>query len=338
MKSSSGSLCARFIILILLAFSITIACYTYRYYQIYDSIDVSTIGSAAIEYGSAKYDILELLDRVDGEVVSIKIDVDTKKVGFQQVIVEVEKDSVVKEIPIEIEVKDTVPPKIELKDQTVTLEAGDAFDLFDNLIAVYDVVDGNLAYWADNDSVASSGYYTISGNVDTSISGTYPIDIQAIDKSGNSTIVRYEVVVKEKPKPLTVAPIFDNSYISSVNTNQLVAVALSLVGSPYVSGGNTPAGFDCSGFVQYVYAQVGISVSRSSSTQIYDGIGVSYENAQPGDILSWGYVDGSPTHSAIYLGNGQMVHATNPRQGVIVSDVAAWTRGSGAHVIAVRRI
>lgn len=118
----------------------------------------------------------------------------------------------------------------------------------------------------------------------------------------------------------------------------LVQLAYSLIGSPYVAGGNSPLGFDCSGFVQYLYSRVGISISRSTSTQIRDGVAVSYENAQPGDILLWGYSDGVPTHSAIYVGNGQMIHATNPRQGVIASDVAAWTRGSGTSVIAVRRI
>ena len=118
----------------------------------------------------------------------------------------------------------------------------------------------------------------------------------------------------------------------------MVKLAYSLIGSPYVAGGTSPSGFDCSGFVQYLYSQIGISVSRSSSTQMYDGVAVSYEAARPGDILIWGYGPGVPTHSAIYVGNGQMVHATNPIQGVIASDVAGWTRGSGTHVIAVRRI
>lgn len=338
MNISTGSLCVRFVVLILLAIGITSGCYTYRYYEIYESIHVSTVGSAAIEYGSAKNDILELLDEVDGEVVSIKSELDTKKVGIQEVVVEVEKDCVVKEIPIEIEIKDTIAPKIELKEQTVSLEVGDSFNIFDNLVSVYDVVDGDLSYQLEVDSTLESGYYMISDSVDTFSSGTYPITIQAVDKSGNVTTVHYDVVVKEKSIPIITNRVFNDSYVSSVNTDSIISIALSLVGSPYASGGNTPAGFDCSGFVQYVYAQAGITVSRSSSTQIYDGVGVSYENAHPGDILSWGYVDGSPTHSAIYIGNGQMIHATNPRQGVIISDVAAWTRGSGTHVIAVRRI
>ena len=70
---------------------------------------------------------------------------------------------------------------------------------------------------------------------------------------------------------------------------------------------------------------------------MYDGQAVSYENAQPGDILSWGY-NGRVSHSAIYVGNGLMIHATNPRQGVIVSDVQSWIRGSGLNIISVRRI
>ena len=115
-------------------------------------------------------------------------------------------------------------------------------------------------------------------------------------------------------------------------------IAYKYIGYPYVSGANGPYSFDCSGFVQFVYSQVGKSISRSTSTQILDGVGISYDNVQPGDILSWGYTDGVPTHSALYVGNGMMIHAANPSQGVLLSNVAAWTRGSGTRVISVRRI
>ena len=148
-------------------------------------------------------------------------------------------------------------------------------------------------------------------------------------------VVAPVVVVPETP---AYQPQYYVNAAPNVNGNDLVSIAYSLIGSPYISGSNGPYGFDCSGFVQYVYSRIGISISRSSSTQYREGVPVSYQDAQPGDILSWGYVDGVPTHSALYVGNGQMVHATNPRQGVIASDVAAWTRGSGSHVIAVRRI
>ena len=125
---------------------------------------------------------------------------------------------------------------------------------------------------------------------------------------------------------------------ANASANNITSLAYSLLGHRYIAGGTTPAGFDCSGFVQYVYSQFGISVSRSATTQIYDGVAVSYENAQPGDILSWGYSNGTVTHSALYVGNGLMIHAANPSQGVILSDVAAWTRGSGTMVLSVRRI
>ena len=95
--------------------------------------------------------------------------------------------------------------------------------------------------------------------------------------------------------------------------------------------------FDCSGFVQYVYSRVGIYVSRSSYTQAYDGYGVSYSEAQPGDILNWGH-GGQVTHSALYVGGGMMIHATNPSQGVVLSNVAAWESGSYDTLMGVRRI
>ena len=71
---------------------------------------------------------------------------------------------------------------------------------------------------------------------------------------------------------------------------------------------------------------------------MYDGVGVSYENAQPGDILVWGYAGGYATHSALYIGNGQMIHAANPSQGVIISSVDWWLRGSGTTILSVRRV
>ena len=83
---------------------------------------------------------------------------------------------------------------------------------------------------------------------------------------------------------------------------------------------------------------MGINVSRSTSTQLYDGYPVSYQSAQPGDILLWGYGDGNVSHSALYVGNGQMIHATNPSQGVILSDVNYWLNGSGTYIVSVRRI
>ena len=124
----------------------------------------------------------------------------------------------------------------------------------------------------------------------------------------------------------------------NVSGNEIVKIAYSYLGYPYQSGANGPSAFDCSGFVQYVYSRVGKSVSRSASTQINDGVGISYSDVQPGDILSWGYSNGVVTHSALYVGNGLMIHAANPSQGVILSNVSKWLSGSATTILSVRRI
>ena len=242
-----------------------------------------------------------------------------------------------------VEVKDTIAPKIQLKKEVISLTEGDSFDALSNLTSVYDKVDGEIEYQKQEivNSEVDTNYYTVDSNVNSDVPGTYEVTVTAVDQYGNESMVTYSVEVSEKVEevaPVVTQPVYKNDYVATGDMNSLVKLAYSLIGSPYAAGGNSPAGFDCSGFVQYLYSQVGISISRSSSTQMYDGVPVSYENAKPGDILIWGYSAGAPTHSAIYVGGGQMIHSTNPVQGVIASDVAAWTRGSGTHVIAVRRI
>ncbi|MDR1033373.1 MAG: C40 family peptidase [Bifidobacteriaceae bacterium] len=94
--------------------------------------------------------------------------------------------------------------------------------------------------------------------------------------------------------------------------SQIAQIGLSQVGAPYVAGGNTPAGWDCSGFVQWVYAQAGRSVPRGPGEQMYAGRQISPDEAVPGDIVAHG------GHSGIYVGNGQMVNAMNPSMGTRV--------------------
>ena len=99
--------------------------------------------------------------------------------------------------------------------------------------------------------------------------------------------------------------------------------AQQFVGCPYVYGGTSPSGFDCSGFVTYVCKQNGISVNRTASAQMSNGTVVSKEQLQPGDLVFFNSGNSSKlaTHVGIYLGNGQFVHASTPSTGVIISDL-----------------
>ncbi|MEG3614340.1 C40 family peptidase [Isoptericola haloaureus] len=97
-----------------------------------------------------------------------------------------------------------------------------------------------------------------------------------------------------------------SSVPASAVGSSVISVASRYVGVPYVSGGTTPSGFDCSGFTQYVFAQVGISLPRSSSDQRYAGTVVSRAAAQPGDLI-W-----SPGHIAIYAGGNTQIDSPRP--------------------------
>ena len=83
----------------------------------------------------------------------------------------------------------------------------------------------------------------------------------------------------------TAAAATTSTYTSgSVSGDQIVATAMAYVGTPYVYGGSSPSGFDCSGFTSFVFRQYGISLSRSSSAQLYGGTAVSLSDIQPGDV------------------------------------------------------
>jgi cell wall-associated NlpC family hydrolase/SH3-like domain-containing protein len=116
----------------------------------------------------------------------------------------------------------------------------------------------------------------------------------------------------------------DASTTTTSGTRQaIVNFALQFVGNPYVYGGTSLTnGADCSGFTQSVMANFGISISRTAGAQSVGGREVSLSNIQPGDLLFYsGSGDYGIGHVSMYIGNGQVVHASNSRTGIIVSDI-----------------
>lgn len=109
---------------------------------------------------------------------------------------------------------------------------------------------------------------------------------------------------------------------STGNLGQKIAnYAKTFVGYPYVYGGSSPSGFDCSGFVQYIYKQYGISLNRTATSQLKNGYSVSYADMKPGDIIYFGYGN-TATHVGIYIGNGNFVHAENWSTGVVITSLS----------------
>ena len=110
---------------------------------------------------------------------------------------------------------------------------------------------------------------------------------------------------------------------------QIVDYALSFLGSKYVWGGASPSGFDCSGFVTYVYKYFDISVTRTAQSQYdNDGVAVNKSDLSLGDLVFFNAGGSSVTHVGIYIGNDEFVHSSSSSTGVIVSrlDSAYYTR------------
>ena len=96
--------------------------------------------------------------------------------------------------------------------------------------------------------------------------------------------------------------------------NQVVSLAYNYLGVPYVWGGTTTAGFDCSGYTKYVFAQFGITLNRTAAQQLGNGYSISYDELQPGDLVFFGNTYSSyeaATHVGIYVGGGQFIHSAS---------------------------
>ena len=131
-----------------------------------------------------------------------------------------------------------------------------------------------------------------------------------------------EPVVEETPAAQAETQTPSVPVPTSKNGQAIADFASKFVGAPYVAGGTSPSGWDCSGVVQWVFGQFGISLPRTSGQQATVGVAVpSLAQAQPGDIIANGM------HAAIYVGNGMVVNALNPTQGTQITSLAVFSGG-----------
>lgn len=114
----------------------------------------------------------------------------------------------------------------------------------------------------------------------------------------------------------------------------LVAYAKKFIGTPYVWGGTSPTGFDCSGFVQYVYKHMGVNLPRVSADQARAGRRVSFADLRPGDLVA---IDNSSRnngadHIGIYIGHGMVINAPRPGRSVEIDPLSAFGGGWGVRI------
>lgn len=192
-----------------------------------------------------------------------------------------------------------------------------AYSVIDEIIAVLDNIDKSLGLpvldigSSSNTSTSSSTVPTTSTPASTTPSG---VDTNA-------------------PKPTPMSSSGDSSTSSSTNTSptipststtsladEIINYAKKFIGCKYTWGGESPTtGFDCSGFVQYVFAHFGIDLPRTTYTQVNEGEVVQVGDEQPGDLVFEIGSSTAPQHVGIYLGNGKIINAMNPQNGVCIS-------------------
>lgn len=158
-----------------------------------------------------------------------------------------------------------------------------------------------------------------------------PVQNQAPAQSQTQAPAQQTQQVQQQTQPAQVQQPQQQVVSTSADGGAIAAYAQSFIGTPYVWGGSTPSGFDCSGLTQYVYAHFGKQIGRNTIAQESAGAHIPVSQAQVGDLLFWG-TPGSTYHVAIYLGGNSFVAAPEPGQSVKIGNMAYFMPSFAVHV------
>jgi peptidoglycan DL-endopeptidase CwlO len=140
---------------------------------------------------------------------------------------------------------------------------------------------------------------------------------QAFDTQDQSTYMPVDSVIPAAPPP------------DGTRASQVISLAMQHLGTPYVWGGSSPSGFDCSGLISYVYAQIGISLPHHAASIWNYGTPIAYEDLQPADLVFFSGLG----HMGMYIGGGQFIHAPHTGDVVKISYLAGYSSWVGARRI-----
>ncbi|ASN40475.1 cell wall lytic activity [Arthrobacter sp. 7749] len=152
----------------------------------------------------------------------------------------------------------------------------------------------------------------------TSTSNTSSRSTSSSDSDASAPVTRSNRESSSESSSAAEAPAAKSDSVNTANLSGIAATAVKYVGVPYVWGGGSTSGWDCSGFVAYVYAQNGINISRGTSAIRASGQFVRTSSPKPGDLV---FQNGGG-HVGIYLGGGKMIGAQNPTVDTIIHDVS----------------
>ncbi len=181
------------------------------------------------------------------------------------------------------------------------------------------VATASLPAYAMDPAVASMSKFAVNNNSELAILTQQLLSISGVSSAditrGNYSVKAAQLLIQQYAlnnyrlyNGPTAADYVANPPFSKINGASVLAVAAKYVGTPYVFGGENPSGFDCSGYVRFVFSQFGLDLPHSVRAQALMGIVVRQQDAVPGDIV----ILDDYSHDGIYAGNGAFYHAPHP--------------------------